>query len=55
MACGFAFIGQSTAVLVINNYGPTIYRALGYGTLDQLIFQYRWITLAIPSNFLGVS
>lgn len=53
LACTFAFIGQSTAVLVINNYGPTVYKALGYGTLDQLILQCGWITVAIPSNFLG--
>ena len=33
LACGFGFFGQSTGVLVINNYGPTIYRALGYDTL----------------------
>jgi MFS family permease len=55
MACGFAFIGQSTAVLVINNYGPTVYKALGYNTLDQLILQCGWITMAIPSNLFGVS
>ena len=55
LACGFSFIGQSTAVLVINNYGPTIYKALGYNTLDQLILQCGWITMAIPSNLLGVS
>lgn len=54
MACGFAFVGQSTAVLVINNYGPTVYKALGYNTLDQLILQCGWITVAIPSNFLGL-
>ncbi|KAI9764617.1 MAG: hypothetical protein M1839_005803 [Geoglossum umbratile] len=54
VACGFAFVGASTGVLVINNYGPTIYAALGYGTLDQLILQCGWITLAIPSNFIGV-
>ena len=55
LACGFAFIGQSTGILVINNYGPTIYAALGYDTLSQLILQCGWITLAIPSNLLGVS
>lgn len=53
-ACGLVFLGQSTAVLVINYYGPTIYKALGYDTLDQLIFQAGWLTLAIPSNFIGV-
>ncbi|OCL08881.1 MFS transporter [Glonium stellatum] len=51
--CGFAFLGQSTAILVINNYGPTIYRTLGYGTLDQLILQCGWITVSIPSNIFG--
>jgi hypothetical protein len=53
LACAFAFIGQSTAVLVINNYGPTLYKALGYGTKDQLILQCGWITVAIPFNFIG--
>ena len=53
LACGFAFVGQSTAVLVINNYGPTVYKALGYDTQQQLVLQCGWITMAIPSNFLG--
>jgi MFS family permease len=53
LACGFAFIGQSTAVLVINNYGPTLYAALGYGTLDQLKLQCGWITMGTPANLLG--
>ena len=64
----FAFIGQSTAILVVNNYvslslilmkiiltfqGPTLYKALGFGTRDQLILQCGWITGAIPANFIG--
>jgi MFS family permease len=53
LAIGFAFIGQSTAVLVINNYGPTLYKALGYDTRDQLILQCGWITVAIPGNLAG--
>jgi len=32
LAMGFAFVGQSTGVLVINNYGPTLYATLGYDT-----------------------
>jgi MFS family permease len=28
LAMGFAFVGQSTGVLVINNYGPTLYATL---------------------------
>lgn len=53
VALGFAFLGQSTAVLVINNYGPTFYKALGYGVREQLVFQCTWLTVSIPSNFIG--
>jgi MFS family permease len=53
MGCGFAFIGQSTGVLVLNNYGPTIYAALGYDTEYQLIFQCGWISVGILGNILG--
>lgn len=35
LAMGFAFVGQSTGVLVVNNYGPTLYATLGYGTSVQ--------------------
>ena len=53
LACTFAFIGQSTAVLVINNYGPTFYKALGFGTRDQLILQCGWISTAVLANITG--
>jgi len=53
LAMGFAFVGQSTAVLVINNYGPLQYAALGFGTEDQLRFQCGWITVGIVFNFVG--
>ncbi|KAF9889302.1 hypothetical protein FE257_007411 [Aspergillus nanangensis] len=55
LACAFAFIGQSTAILVINNYGPTLYAALGFGTLDQLKLQCGWLTVGIPFNALGAA
>jgi len=53
MAMTFAFIGQSTGVLVLNNYGPTIYAALGYDTEYQLIFQCGWISVGIIFNLVG--
>jgi hypothetical protein len=53
LAMGFAFLGQSTAVLVINNYGPTLYKALGYGTKDQLALQCGWITVGVVFNGVG--
>ncbi|KAK5071465.1 hypothetical protein LTS08_004791 [Lithohypha guttulata] len=53
LAMSFAFIGQSTGVLVLNNYGPTIYAALGYDTEYQLIFQCGWISVGIIFNAVG--
>ncbi|KAF2797496.1 MFS general substrate transporter [Melanomma pulvis-pyrius CBS 109.77] len=53
LAMGFAFIGQSTGVLVINNYGPTLYKTLGYGTKQQLEFQCGWITVGVVFNAVG--
>ncbi|KAF2469502.1 general substrate transporter [Lindgomyces ingoldianus] len=53
LAMGFAFIGQSTGVLVINNYGPSLYATLGYGTKQQLEFQCGWITVGIVFNAVG--
>ncbi|KIY00270.1 uncharacterized protein Z520_03955 [Fonsecaea multimorphosa CBS 102226] len=53
LAMGFAFLGQSTAELVINNYGPLLYSELGYGTEDQLRFQCGWITTIIITNILS--
>lgn len=50
---GFAFLGQSTAVLVINNYGPLQYAALGYDTEDQLRLQCGWITTSVFTNAIG--
>ena len=55
LVCTFGFFGQSTAVLVINNFGPTFYGALGYKTLQQLELQSGWICVAILSNFVGMS
>ena len=53
MAMGFAFLGQSTAVLVINNYGPLQYAALGFGTEDQLRLQCGWISVGVVFNAIG--
>lgn len=40
-------------MLVINNYGPTFYSALGYGTTEQLLLQAGWVTVAPPMCFVG--
>lgn len=51
----WAFILQSTGVLVINNYGPRFYKALGFGTWDQLLLQCGYTTASIPFNLIGQS
>lgn len=53
LGMSFAFIGQSTGVLVLNNYGPTIYSSLGFDTQYQLIFQCGWITVGVVFNAVG--
>ncbi|KIW81686.1 hypothetical protein Z517_04712 [Fonsecaea pedrosoi CBS 271.37] len=53
MGATFAFLGQSSGATVITNYGTIIYRALGYGPRDQLIFQCGWISVAIFGNLGG--
>jgi MFS family permease len=53
LGCGFAFIGQSTGVLVLNNYGPTIYASLGFDSEYQLIFQCGWISVGVLGNLIG--
>ncbi|KIY03485.1 uncharacterized protein Z520_00176 [Fonsecaea multimorphosa CBS 102226] len=43
----FVTVGiQMTGPFVINNYGPTLYRGLGYDTDKQLVYQLGWITVA---------
>ncbi|OAG39863.1 hypothetical protein AYO21_05929 [Fonsecaea monophora] len=43
----FVTVGiQMTGPFVINNYGPTLYRGLGYDTDKQLVYQVGWMTVA---------
>jgi len=53
LAYSWAFFGQSTAVLVIANYGPTLYKTLGFGTEDYLRFQCGFITVGVIFNGIG--
>lgn len=38
---------------VINNYGPIIFRSLGYDTEQQLVLQCGWITCGVAGNLTG--
>lgn len=44
---------QGTGTLVINNYGPTLYKALGFGTVDQLLLQAGWISVCPFGNLIN--
>lgn len=44
------FAGQGSATLVINNYGPSLYSSLGYGTVRQLVLQGAWISVCPFGN-----
>ncbi|KAH0847812.1 hypothetical protein AYO21_04018 [Fonsecaea monophora] len=44
---------QFSGVLVINNYGPVIYRLLGYSPMKQLLFPSLWLTVGFVCFFFG--
>ncbi|KAL3455437.1 general substrate transporter [Aspergillus heterothallicus] len=53
MAIMLGFLGQSTGVLVINNYGQTFYQTLGFGPDARQILQGNRDLLALLGNMLG--
>ena len=53
LASGMAFSIHTSGILVVNNYGPTIYGSLGYDTNKQLIFQMGWCFVALGTGFMS--
>ncbi|KAK3065559.1 hypothetical protein LTS18_000036 [Coniosporium uncinatum] len=49
-AMGTTFIVQCSGVLVINNYGPTLYATLGFSPVKQLLYPAAWLTFALGIN-----
>ncbi|KAF2103327.1 general substrate transporter [Rhizodiscina lignyota] len=47
------FGAQGTATLVINNYGPLLYKSLGFDTVQQLLIQAGWITVCPFGNYFN--
>lgn len=41
-------------VLVLNNYGPTIYAALGFNANQQFIYQIGWLATAVGASFVAL-
>ncbi|KAF5575469.1 major facilitator superfamily transporter [Fusarium pseudocircinatum] len=44
---------QATATIVINNYGPLLYASLRFSTVQQLLIQCGWISVAPFGNFIN--
>ncbi|KAK4569540.1 hypothetical protein LTR86_003303 [Recurvomyces mirabilis] len=50
LAIGICGICQCSGVLVINNYGPTLYKQLGFSPVKQLLYPAAWLTFAFFMN-----
>ncbi len=47
-------VSRCSGVLVINNYGPSLYSALGYSPVKQLLYPAAWLTFALGINVLAM-
>ncbi|KAJ5813675.1 uncharacterized protein N7503_000425 [Penicillium pulvis] len=48
-------MAQCSGVLVVNNYGPTIYASLGYDNDKQLLLSAVWSTFGVFCSFAGLT
>jgi MFS family permease len=53
-ALGTTAIIQCSGVLVINNYGPTLYKNLGFSPVKQLLYPAAWLTTALGFNIMAI-
>jgi len=54
IAMAVTFFIQSSGDLVINNYGPTLYKILGYGTKQQLLYSAAWVTFTVGISVMAM-
>ncbi|KAF2117727.1 MFS transporter [Lophiotrema nucula] len=54
LAIGTTFFIQCSGVLVINNYGPTLYKNLGFSPIKQLLYPAAWLTFAWGANAMAI-
>jgi hypothetical protein len=45
---------QCSGVLVINNYGPTLYANLGFSQEQQILYPAAWLTYSLGMNVFGI-
>lgn len=53
LASGMAFSIHTSGILVVNNYGPSIYGSLGFAPNKQLLFQMGWCFVALGTGFMS--
>ncbi|CAK7228639.1 hypothetical protein SCUCBS95973_006946 [Sporothrix curviconia] len=44
---------QATGTIVINNYGTSLYKSLGFSSLNQLVMAAAWVTVAPIGNLFN--
>ncbi|EXJ74111.1 uncharacterized protein A1O5_02405 [Cladophialophora psammophila CBS 110553] len=54
LAVGITGIIQCSGVLVINNYGPSLYKSLNFSPVKQLLYPAAWLTFALGMNVLAM-
>ncbi|KIX98805.1 uncharacterized protein Z520_05266 [Fonsecaea multimorphosa CBS 102226] len=54
LAIGITGIIQCSGVLVINNYGPSLYKSLDFSQVKQLLYPAAWLTFALGMNVMGM-
>ncbi len=54
LAVGITGIIQCSGVLVINNYGPSLYKQLNFSPVKQLLYPAAWLTFALGLNAMGM-
>jgi len=48
------FFYQSSGDLVINNYGPLLYKSLGFGEVKQLLYPAAWLTFTLGMSVISI-
>lgn len=54
LAVGITGIIQCSGVLVINNYGPSLYKSLNFSPVKQLLYPAAWLTFALGVNIMAM-
>ena len=54
LAIGTTGIIQCSGVLVINNYGPSLYKNLGFSPAKQLLYPAAWLTFSLGMNVIAM-